>query len=98
MEQLDETGHRLPHRLLIAASEVLPKAEVALGEVAIASLAHLPEDLSEVVGDESEVVRVRRVRGLLELPARDVRVEAVVERGVHLLRHRMEEVRRADDG
>ena len=76
----------------------LAETEVALGAVDVALLAQLAEDLGEVVGDHAEVVGVGGVRRLLELPAGNVGMDAVVERRVHLLRQRMEEVRGPHDG
>ena len=97
MQQLDEPGDGLAHGLLVAPAQVRAEAEVALGVVGVAALAKLAEDLGQVVGHEAEVIGVGRVRGLLELPAWHVGVDAIVERRVHLLRHRIEEVRRPHD-
>ena len=68
------------------------EAKVPLGVVGVAAFSQLAEDLSQIVGDQAEMAGVGGIGGFLELPARYVGMDTVVEGRIHLLGHGIEEI------
>src|SRR5579864_6806393 len=98
MNQLHQAADCLAYSFYITALELRSEAEVPVNEFGKIPPTHLTQGLSEIVHHKAVT---RREHGHLHLgyfPSRDVKVNAVQERHVlaNHVRHRCEEMRRAD--
>ena len=96
MQNLHETRHGATYRLAIARVEVRAQCEVVVDDLRVVVLAKVAKRLSEVVDDETVVIREVLVVHLRHFPTWQVEVEPVYECHVvaNDVRHRSKQVAR----
>ena len=94
VDELHQPREGLVDAVPVAGGDVLGEVDVLLVAVGVVEVALGLEDLSQVVDNESVAAGEHLAADLLELPARDVAVDAVKEGGVVVLLGKLvEEVR-----
>ncbi len=69
VQEFDQTRDGLANGFLVAARQVAPEAERSLGQVRIPLFPQLADRFGQIVGDQTETLRVVVVAGLVQLPA-----------------------------